>query len=66
MKVIARQDDTLDSICWRELGNTDVIEQVCELNPHTLATPILAAGTTITLPDTIAATPKQPTITLWG
>lgn len=66
MKVIAYQNESLDDICWRVLGNTDIIEQVCELNPHALTTPHIAAGTVIELPDIVVDKTNKPTIKLWG
>lgn len=68
MRVAALQGDTLDLICWRELGTTvDVVEQAYDLNPSLAdAGPVLAEGTFVTLPDVLpAATLTRETINLW-
>lgn len=68
MRVAALQGDTLDLICWRELGTTvDVVEQAYDLNPSLAdAGPVLAEGTIVTLPDVLpAATLTRETINLW-
>ncbi len=65
MKVIAHQGDTLDDICWRAFGNTDCLEKVCELNPHTLDSPILTEGVTVTLPDDVEQPKKKEVVKLW-
>jgi len=65
---IARQGDTLDLICWRELGTTaGVVEQAFELNRGLAeAGPIIAEGTPVVLPDppATAAAPRE-TVNLW-
>ena len=63
------QGDTLDALCWRELGATaGVVEAVYELN-RDLADlgPILPTGTLVQLPERSAttATPVIPTQQLW-
>jgi len=65
----ARQGDTLDLICWRELGTTSgrVVEQACELNRglHD-AGPVLAEGTPVTLPAPPSpAAATRETVNLW-
>jgi len=68
MRVAALQGDTLDLICWRELGTTvDVVEQAYDLNPSLAdAGPILAEGTIVTLPGVLpASTLTRETINLW-
>jgi phage tail protein X len=66
--VRARQGDTVDSLCWRELGATrGVVEAVLELN-RGLADlgPILPEGTVVTLPPRqTVATPVIPLLSLW-
>jgi phage tail protein X len=66
--VRARQGDTVDAICWRELGATAaVVEQVYELN-RGLADlgPILPQGTPVLLPErSTVTTPVIPTTQLW-
>lgn len=64
----ARQGDTLDALCWRELGATaGVVEDVLELNPGLAALgAILPHGTAVLLPDRSAV--KAPTVSsvnLW-
>lgn len=63
------QGDTVDALCWRELGaTTGVVEAVLELN-RDLADlgPILPTGTLVQLPDRSPATttPVIPTQQLW-
>jgi len=68
MIVSALQGDSLDLICWRELGTTDgVVEQALALNPGLAgAGPVIAAGTAVTLPEPVAATPqRRETVNLW-
>ena len=65
----ARQGDTLDLICWRELGTTagGVVEQALALNPALAeAGPVLAEGAAVILPAVpAAATPTLETVNLW-
>jgi phage tail protein X len=64
----ALQGDTVDAICWRELGATrGVVEQVFELNRGLAAYgPILPTGTLVVLPERSAVTtPILQTIQLW-
>jgi len=67
MKVIAQQNDTLDLICWRHLGNTaGVVEQTLLLNPAVSSVgAILPMGTTITLPDQPVKAATIHMIQLW-
>lgn len=67
MMVHAQQHDTVDSICWRHLGQTaDVVEQVYELNPGLVNHgPVLPHGTPVVLPDTVSRTSTQQTVKLW-
>lgn len=66
--VRARQGDTVDAICWRELGATrGVVEIVLELN-RGLANlgPVLPEGTPVTLPPRQTVAPAVvPLINLW-
>ncbi|MBH9536935.1 tail protein X [Novosphingopyxis sp. YJ-S2-01] len=64
MQVQAQQGDTLDLICWRELGRTGAVtEQAYALNRELAAAgPLLAEGTIVELPDTLPA--EAPTIEL--
>lgn len=68
MIVTARQGDTLDAICWRELGATrGLLEQAYELNRNMAdAGPVLAEGTVVVLPDP-APSPAamRETVNLW-
>lgn len=68
MQVRTHQNDTVDQLCWRHLGQTErVVEATLELNPGLAAAgPVLPGGMAITLPDpstTPAAT--RPTVNLW-
>ncbi|MCJ2189159.1 tail protein X [Novosphingobium beihaiensis] len=66
---IARQGDTLDAICWRELGTTqgNVVEDALTLNPGLAASgTVLAEGTVVMLPDPpAAAAALLETVNLW-
>lgn len=60
--------DTVDAICWRELGRTRAVtEQVLALNPGLAALgPTLPAGTVVTLPELAQAAPAVlETVKLW-
>lgn len=66
--VLARQGDTVDGICWRELGaTTGVVEQVLELNRGIADLgPVLPEGTPVVLPERSTVTaPVLSTIQLW-
>lgn len=66
--VRSRQGDTVDAICWRELGATRLVtETVLELN-RGLADlgPILPVGTVVKLPPRQQIAPAPlPLIQLW-
>lgn len=65
---IAQEGDTIDLICWRELGRTRAVtEQVLALNPGLAALgPRLPAGTTVILPELAEAAPAVlETVKLW-
>jgi phage tail protein X len=65
---LARAGETVDEVCWRELGRTaGVTEQVLALNPGLAALgPTLPAGTPITLPEPPALAPQiRETVNLW-
>lgn len=67
MKVIARQGESLDALCFRVMGKTaGVVEKVLELNPG-LADKgvILPHGTTVELPNETLVT-NEPIIQLWN
>lgn len=65
----ALQGDTLDLICWRELGTTagKVVEQAYELNVGLADVgTVLPEGTQVTLPDPpSAAAGTLETVNLW-
>lgn len=67
MRVTAHQGDTVDLICHRHLGRTDLVEAVLEANPGIAALgPVLPMGTPLDLPDAIATTaPSKNIIRLW-
>ena len=71
---IARAGDTVDLICWRELGTTagGVVEAAFELNRTGGASlaergAVIAEGTTVVLPDPpVAGTANTlETVNLW-
>ncbi len=68
MQVRTHQNDTVDQLCWRHLGQTErMVEATLELNPGLAAKgPVLPGGLAITLPDpaTTPAAPR-PTVNLW-
>ena len=68
MQVRTHQNDTVDQLCWRHLGQTErVVEATLELNPGLAAAgPVLPGGMAITLPHpaTTPAVPR-PTVNLW-
>lgn len=51
--LIAQQNDTVDAICWRHYGRTEiVVERVLQANPHIVELgPILPLGTRVLMPD---------------
>ncbi|MBB3001447.1 phage tail protein X [Paraburkholderia tropica] len=53
MKIIARQGDTVDAICWRYYGRTDgTVETVLEANEGLADLgAVLPSGTVVELPD---------------
>lgn len=71
----ARQGDTLDLICWRELGTTagGVVEAAFELNRTGGASlaergVVIAEGTVVSLPDPPASSSAPgslETVNLW-
>ncbi|WP_267221786.1 tail protein X [Novosphingobium clariflavum] len=64
----ALDGDTVDAICWRELGRTrGVTEQVLALNPGLAALGTrLPVGTVVQLPDVATAAPAiLETVKLW-
>jgi phage tail protein X len=66
--VRARQGDTVDAICWRELGATrGVTEKVLELNRGLAQLgPILPEGTLVILPPRSTVAPAElPLFNLW-
>ncbi|WP_072281622.1 tail protein X [Rappaport israeli] len=65
MIVITQQHDTLDALCYRTTGRTDIIGTVIEDNPHAIHPPILPAGLRISVPDLPKAPPRKPSIKLW-
>ncbi len=64
----ALDGETVDAICWRELGRTrGVTEQVLILNPGLAGLgATLPGGTNVTLPELAQMTPAVlDTINLW-
>lgn len=68
MNVSAHQGDTLDLLCWRNLGTTaGVVEAAYLLNPALADLgPVLPEGRAIVLPDRPAdAAAIRETVNLW-
>lgn len=68
MQVIARQGDTVDAICARELGRTAAVTEAVFAANAGLADlgPVLPHGTRVQIPESVQATPSlQPRIQLW-
>lgn len=65
MKARAMQGDTLDLLCWRVMGRTDIVEATLELNPG-LANhgPVLPTGLLVDLAEP-STTTNRPTVSLW-
>ncbi|SDI78447.1 tail protein X [Variovorax sp. OV700] len=65
MKARAMQGDTVDLLCWRALGTSDIVEATYLLNPG-LADhgPVLPTGLLVELATPVAAT-TRPTVSLW-
>ncbi|SEA50775.1 tail protein X [Variovorax sp. YR216] len=65
MKARAMQGDTLDLLCWRTLGRTDIVEATLVLNPG-LADhgPVLPTGLLVELANPVDA-PTRATVNLW-
>lgn len=62
---LARQDEPLDALCYREYGRTAaVVEAVLAANPHLAMLPILSLGTVVTLPAVPVPT-ASPLVRLW-
>lgn len=69
MIVRARQGDTLDALCQRELGRTEgVTEAALAANPGLADLgAVLPMGTVVNLPDTVQATQSQTALVqLWN
>lgn len=68
-KVLSIQGESIDAVCNRALGGSNLTEKVMAMNPHLLAFgPILPAGTEVTLPEIRideSRQLKQPAISLW-
>ena len=65
--VRARQNDTVDALCWRHYGRTaGVTEAVLEANPGLAEHgPFLPHGTRVNLPDSQPAAPQRQVVNLW-
>jgi phage tail protein X len=51
-KIISKDGDILDALCWHHYGRQDVVPAVLGANPHLAGLPpVLAAGVVIMLPD---------------
>ncbi|MEM5403905.1 MULTISPECIES: tail protein X [Paraburkholderia] len=67
MKVIAKQGDTVDAICWRYYGRTDgTVEAVLEANEGLADLGVvLPTGTPVELPDLSAVQTTKPLLQLF-
>lgn len=67
MKIVTRQGDTVDKVCWQRYGQTSgMVEKVLNANPHlSRLGPVLPVGTTIELPEVPTTYEQKPTINLW-
>jgi len=68
MNVLSIEGDTLDLICWRELGRTaGVVEVAVAANPGIADLgPVLPLGTRVVLPDVAIAAPEtRDIVQLW-
>lgn len=66
MNVIAQQGDSVDSLCYRHLGDSRAVEATLELNPGLAALgAILPMGTVVTLPEITQSAPTKNPIQLW-
>ncbi|MGX2974950.1 tail protein X [Ursidibacter arcticus] len=68
MKLIAHQDDTLDSVLYRQYGRTaELVEIALKLNPQLAHQPILNLGQEIEMPDILPTQQAiKATIQLWN
>lgn len=67
-RVIARQGDTLDALCWRHLGRTaGFVEAALESNPGLASLgSILPHGTAVDLPEPTTTSPATKSLVqLW-
>lgn len=66
-EIYAIQNDTVDSICWREYGRSiGVVERVLEANPHLSEFgPFIPMGTKVQLPDIPTPQNKVQSVQLW-
>jgi phage tail protein X len=67
MKVITRQGDTVDLLCWRLYGRTDgTVEAVLEANAGLADMGVvLPAGTVVELPDIATVESTAPLVQLF-
>ncbi|WP_323073190.1 tail protein X [Mycetohabitans endofungorum] len=67
MKVISRQGDTIDALCWRHYGRTDgTVEAALQANPGLAELGvILPIGTVVELPDASAIASTAPLVQLF-
>lgn len=65
MIVYTRENDSIDSVLWRVFGNTDMLIEVLENNPHAKDRAILGVGVKLILPDLPTPKPPKQTIKLW-
>jgi phage tail protein X len=65
-KIISKDGDMLDALCWRHYGRQDLVPAVLEANPHLAGlSPVLTAGVVIVLPD-LSEPSTTPSIRIWS
>ena len=65
-KIISKDGDMLDALCWHHYGRQDVVPAVLEANPHLAGLPpVLTAGVIIVLPD-LPEPGTLPVIRIWS
>jgi phage tail protein X len=67
MKIISRQGDTLDALCWRHYGRTDgTVEAALQANPGLADLGVvLPMGTVVELPEPAAIFSTRPLVQLF-
>jgi phage tail protein X len=65
-RVLAKDNETLDLICYRHYGREDVVTDVLMANPHIARlSAFLPAGTIVDLPD-VKLPREEDVIRIWS